>query len=401
MGREGGELGVNLRRGMRGGPRGGGKAGKGGPRAGFDRHDVNKRRDPGTKGRHQGITFHKSKGQHILKNPAVIGSIVEKAGLLRTDVVLEIGPGTGNLTERLLERCKKVVAIELDPRMVVELKKRFGQHTHGHKLEVIGMDFLKAPLPYFDVCVANTPYQISSAIVFKLLSHRPFFRSAVLMFQREFALRLIAHAGDSLYSRLSVNTQLLSKVTHVLKVGRGNFKPPPKVDSSVVRIEPRVPPPPINFMEWDGLLRICFGRKNKTLGAIFRQSNVLALLERNYRTVQALDGGQDDGAAARAHSNPEEFLLRLASMRMHDDSDDDEDDGGEDADDKDADDVDMDGPQGVKAKGGTERHSAFKEKVMGVLRLYNFELRRSSKLDQDDFLTLLAAFNKEGIHFTS
>lgn len=65
-----------------------------------------------------GIEFHKSKGQHILKNPLVVQSIVDKAGLKSTDVVLEIGPGTGNLTMKLLERAKKVVAVELDPRMV-------------------------------------------------------------------------------------------------------------------------------------------------------------------------------------------------------------------------------------------------------------------------------------------
>jgi 18S rRNA (adenine1779-N6/adenine1780-N6)-dimethyltransferase len=197
-------------------------------------------------------------------------------------------------------------------------------------------------LPYFDVCVANTPYQISSPLVFKLLAHRPLFRydaaprslqptgacmtrrtdschsCALLMFQREFALRLLATPGTQLYCRLSVNTQLLSKVTHVLKVGKNNFRPPPKVESSVVRITPLDPPPPINFLvcvlypdqndqhyqrvalltlagvtttcakEWDGLVRLCFNRKNKTLGAIFRQTNVLKLLEENYTTFLAL-----------------------------------------------------------------------------------------------------------------
>lgn len=63
------------------------------------------------------------------------------------------------------------------------------------------------------------------------------------------------------------------------QVGRNNFRPPPKVDSSVVRIEPRCPPPPVNFREWDGLVRLCFGRKNKTLAGIFRQSSTLCLLE--------------------------------------------------------------------------------------------------------------------------
>ena len=86
--------------------------------------------------------------------------------------------------QRLLESCKKVVAVELDPRMVVELQRRFTTSPLRHNLTLIQGDFLKADLPYFDVCVANTPYQISSAIVFKLLAHRPAFRAAILMFQK-------------------------------------------------------------------------------------------------------------------------------------------------------------------------------------------------------------------------
>ena len=70
--------------------------------------------------------------------------------------------------------------------------------------------------------------------------------------QREFAQRLVAQPGDKLYCRLSINTQLLARVDHLMKVGKNNFRPPPKVESSVVRIEPRNPPPPINFREWDG-----------------------------------------------------------------------------------------------------------------------------------------------------
>ena len=137
-------------------------------------------------------------------------------------------------------------------------------------------DAIKSDLPFFDVCVANVPYQISSPLVFKLLLHRPFFRCAVLMFQvhapasfimasirhsihfnlqREFAQRLVAQPGDKLYCRLSINTQLLARVDHLMKVGKNNFRPPPKVESSVVRIEPRNPPPPINFREWDGKIQ--------------------------------------------------------------------------------------------------------------------------------------------------
>ena len=79
-------------------------------------------------------------------------------------------------------------------------------------------------------------------------------------------MRLVAKANNELYCRLSVNVQLLARVDHLMKVGPKNFRPPPKVDSSVVRIEPKSPPPPINYLEWDGLLRVCFVRKNKQLG---------------------------------------------------------------------------------------------------------------------------------------
>ena len=77
---------------------------------------------------------------------------------------------------------------------------------------------MKADLPYFDVCVANIPYQISSPLTFKLLAHRPAFRAAIIMFQHEFAMRLVARPGDGLYCRLAVNTQLLARVSHLLKV---------------------------------------------------------------------------------------------------------------------------------------------------------------------------------------
>jgi 16S rRNA A1518/A1519 N6-dimethyltransferase RsmA/KsgA/DIM1 with predicted DNA glycosylase/AP lyase activity len=96
-------------------------------------------------------------------------------------------------------------------------------------------------------------------------------------------------SGDPMYSRLAVNVQLLAKVNHLLKVGKNNFRPPPKVDSSVVRIEPLRSTPPVHFLEWDGLLRLCFGRKNKTLSAIFRSSNTLALLESNQQTCEVAE----------------------------------------------------------------------------------------------------------------
>lgn len=230
----------------------------------------------------QGIQFEKGKGQHILKNPLILSSIVEKAALRSTDTVLEVGPGTGNMTIKLLEQSKKVVAYEIDTRLVAELQKRVQGSSLASKLQVIVGDVLKTDLPFFDVCVANLPFKISSPFVFKLLLHRPLFRCAILMFQHEFAQRLVANPGDRLYCRLSANVQLLARVSHLMKVGKNNFRPPPKVESSVVRIEPIIPPPPINYKEWNGLLHVLFGRKNRTLSASFRNKSVLELLHKNY-----------------------------------------------------------------------------------------------------------------------
>ncbi|KAK4378847.1 hypothetical protein RND71_000709 [Anisodus tanguticus] len=328
-----------------------------------------------------GISFHKSKGQHILKNPLLVDSIVQKAGIKTTDVILEIGPGTGNLTKKLLEAGKSVIAVEIDPRMVLELHRRFQGTPLSNRLKVIQGDVLKCDLPYFDICVANIPYQISSPLTFKLLAHRPLFRAAVIMFQREFAMRLVAQPGDTLYCRLSVNTQLLARVSHLLKVGKNNFRPPPKVDSSVVRIEPRGPLGPVNFKEWDGLVRICFNRKNKTIGSIFRQKSVLSLLEKNYRTLQALQ------LSEKGPSDDMEMTLDVSALgETFGDLSMDADDG------KDDDEMELDD--------GDAKRADFKEKVLSVLKEGKYEDKRSSKLAQADFMHLLSLFNKAGIHFS-
>lgn len=157
-----------------------------------------------------GIVFNKDFGQHILKNPLIITSMIEKSAIRPTDVVLEIGPGTGNMTVKILEKAKKVIACEIDPRMVAELQKRVQGTPMQSKLQILIGDILKNPeLPFFDLCIANVPYQISSPLVFKLLLHRQF-RCAILMFQREFAQRLVAKPGDKLFCRLSINTQVSS-----------------------------------------------------------------------------------------------------------------------------------------------------------------------------------------------
>ena len=113
-----------------------------------------------------------------------------------------------------------------------------------------------------------------------------------------------------------------------MKVSKNSFRPPPKVDSSVVRLEPLNPPPPINFVEWDGMVRLCFNRKNKTLAAIFRHKPVLKLLDENMRTHRALHGGAapaEPGAAIAGPVNPFAAILNSGAP-----ADEDEDEGDDD-----------------------------------------------------------------------
>ncbi|OJJ30714.1 hypothetical protein ASPWEDRAFT_121180 [Aspergillus wentii DTO 134E9] len=282
-------------------------------------------------------------GQHVLKNPGIAQAIVDKADLKQSDVVLEIGPGTGNLTMKILEKAKKVIAVELDPRMAAEVTKRVQGTPAQKRLDVILGDVMKTELPYFDVCISNTPYQISSPLTFKLLATSPAPRICILMFQREFALRLFAKPGDKLYSRLSVNAQMWAKIDHIMKVGKNNFKPPPLVESSVVRMVPKNPRPQINYDEWDGLLRILFVRKNKTIRASFiGKSTVMDLLEANYRTWCAQN----------------------------------------------------DIPKGKVAE-------LVREKVRQVLEdETKLADKRARMCDENDFLKLLWAFNQKGFHFS-
>lgn len=107
--------------------------------------------------------FNTNVGQHILKNPGVSDAIVEKAYLKPTDTVLEIGPGTGNLSVRILEKAKKLICVELDPRMAAEVTKRVQGTPEQKKLEVMLGDVIKTELPEFDVCISNTPYQVNPA----------------------------------------------------------------------------------------------------------------------------------------------------------------------------------------------------------------------------------------------
>ncbi|KAG5999488.1 Dimethyladenosine transferase [Claviceps lovelessii] len=347
--------------------------------------------------------FNTNFGQHILKNPGVSDAIVEKAYLKPTDTVLEIGPGTGNLTVRILERAKKCICVELDPRMAAEVTKRVQGTPEQRKLEVILGDVIKTELPQFDVCISNTPYQISSPLVFKLLAMPNPPRTSVLMFQREFALRLTARPGDPLYSRISVNAQFWAKITHIMKVGKNNFRPPPQVESSVVRIEPKLGKdrPNVSWDEWDGLLRICFVRKNKTLRASWLGTReVLIMVEKNYRTWCALNGVPIDETVVEVDGAADVDMDDGTASAAADDDDD-----GMDVDADDAPDFFKELPAAIpKTKSKRKKTKVaelVREKIRKVLEdVTDLADKRSGKCDENDFLRLLFAFNEEGIHFS-
>lgn len=296
-----------------------------------------------------GIKFLKDKGQHVLKNPLIIRTMIDKAGVKNTDVVLEIGAGTGNLTSRLIEKAQKVYAFEIDPRMIAELHKRIRTCADRGKLEILVGDAVKAKTwPKFDICVSNLPYQISSPFIKRLIQAGRGYRCAVVMLQKEFADRLVARPGDKLYCRLSAAVQFQCKVDLLMRISKNSFRPPPRVDSAVVRIEPRHPTPPVSYSEWDGLLRLVFARKNKTVTANFSYKAVAELLRKHYLESCQLTGSTPDPIAISSDTD------------------------------------------GVAMMG---------QKIHSILQSSGFGSQRARVMDEDDLLRLLLAFKREGIRF--
>jgi ribosomal RNA small subunit methyltransferase A len=189
----------------------------------------------------------KELGQHFLRDEAVLDAVMAAAALQPGQRVLEIGPGPGNLTARLASAVGaegKVVAIEADKELATAL------HGRWPNVDVVGGDAVQTDLAAFgrfDALVANLPYLISGPITIAFLDllRQPATRwgHAVLMYQAEFAERLLAHAGDGSYGRLSVHAARWVTTSKVRDVPPGAFDPPPKVDSMVVRLVPHAQEP--------------------------------------------------------------------------------------------------------------------------------------------------------------
>ncbi|AEH23807.1 16S rRNA (adenine(1518)-N(6)/adenine(1519)-N(6))-dimethyltransferase RsmA [Pyrococcus yayanosii] len=227
-----------------------------------------------------GLRPNEDLGQNFLIVEDVIERSVERAAIGERDTVLEVGPGLGFLTEKLAEKAGKVYAIERDARLVEILRKEYDWKN----VEVIKGDALKVEWPPFNKVVSNLPYQISSPFTFRLLRHE--FEVAVLMYQLEFALRMVAKPGDKNYSRLSLMVQALAEAEIAERVGRGAFYPRPKVDSAVVVIRPK---PPSERVELDeNLVKALFQHRRKVVAKALRESiHMLGLTKGDAKELKA------------------------------------------------------------------------------------------------------------------
>jgi len=183
-----------------------------------------------------GIKLDKRKGQNYLVNQDVLSKIIQSSELSKNDRVLEIGAGIGTLTIPLAENANKVYAVEQDQRVAQVLKKRLKQ-LELDNVELIVDDATQMDLPQANKIVSNLPYQISSPITFKILENP--FEMAVLMYQKEFAQRMVATPGERNYSRLSVMMYLYSEVEMLFNVSENDFFPKPKVASAVIKLKPK------------------------------------------------------------------------------------------------------------------------------------------------------------------
>lgn len=241
--------------------------------------------------------------------------------------------------------------------------------------QIIRKDALKTQFPQFDLVVANIPYGISSPLVAKLVYGANPFRSATLLLQKEFARRLLANPGDSEFNRLAVNVKLVAYVEFVMDVSKRDFVPCPKVDSSVVIIRPKAKIPDVNLEEWWAFTRTCFGKKNRTLGATFKQKKKVLDLLRLSRTTSST-GKSTTNADNHDRSNNAAAL-----------ADDDDEDGSHEE--------DREGSPFCPEM----QMTGFREKIVGVLNSGGFEDKRPSKLSNEELLHLLASLNQAGIYF--
>lgn len=208
-------------------------------------------------------------GQHFLSDVSLLDRIVAAAGVCAGAPVLEIGPGPGTLTSRLLSAGARVTAVEIDRDAAGFLRRQLPDSA----LTLVEADALSVDFAALGVgagwCVAaNLPYNVGTQILFRLLEHEPPFERLAVMLQREVAERIVAEPGTKAYGALTLQIAALARATVAFRVKPGAFTPPPKVDSAVVVLvpweEPRIPDPVLRARFRD-VVSAGFAMRRKTL----------------------------------------------------------------------------------------------------------------------------------------
>ncbi|WP_232702295.1 16S ribosomal RNA methyltransferase A [Halobacterium wangiae] len=225
--------------------------------------------------------------QHFLVDDRVLDRIPTYAESFDRSHVLEVGAGTGALTDRLLAVADRVTAVERDENYAAFIREEFADEIAADRLAVVEGDVLDVDLPEFTCCISNLPYGVSSETTFRLL---PLGEPMVLMYQREFADRMAAASGTSDYGRLSVTAQHYADVEVVETVPPEAFDPQPRVQSAVVRLTPRDPEYEVTdeafFFDF---VKALFTQRRKTVRNAIRNTGHISGLSDPDAVVAAVD----------------------------------------------------------------------------------------------------------------
>jgi 16S rRNA (adenine1518-N6/adenine1519-N6)-dimethyltransferase len=260
----------------------------------------------------------KSLGQNFLIDPNQQRRIVDALQAGPDDTVLEIGPGQGALTRHLEASAGRLILVELDDDLAAALRHRYADNN---AISVVHADFMDVDIATVAgdtgnlIVVGNIPYNITTPIIFRLLEHdiRP--RRIVLMIQKEVAERITAPAGSAQYGALSVGVRTVASVERLFTVGRGAFRPVPRVDSAVIRIEPLVPPllEPAEEKDLRDLTRTIFSWRRKQLQKTLRAAPAYALEASNLGDL--LQSIAIDPASRPEELEPERFIALARALR--------------------------------------------------------------------------------------
>lgn len=261
-------------------------------------------RAAGGRGRHPPAL--KKFGQHFLSDEKILTAIVDALGPTPADTVVEIGPGRGSLTDILATRSGRLIAVEIDRALAKELRDRYSGRPN---VEIIEGDFLEADLGTAGddfLLVGNVPYNITTPIVFRALEP-PIPKRSVFLVQLEVAERMAAREDTESYGALSINVAAVADVEQVFTVPASAFRPPPKVESAVVRLTPRALPliATESLPAFRAFVQAAFGLRRKQMQRVLRTARGMSAEE----AADVLDRAAIDTAARPEIISPEKFAL--------------------------------------------------------------------------------------------